>query len=477
MRCSPAARICRARLSGSPSWARSCCCRARLRPRWPHSWGGTAMSGPRPVGTRILGCATGIARPRSLSGAADRSSTTCMTDVGNPRSGVVDGISFCCPSRESGRCQLRVQRVVMPETGFESWTLLDDDQLPVEPVERFLAYLASIEKSPNTIRAYAHDLKDWFTYLDGHGRDWRSATLEDVAGFVARLRLPPRARDGKVSVLPTVEHHCSAASVNRKLASLTSFCGFHTRHGVELTGLLVVMQPAGRRGGPATAYKPFLHHVTKSRPERHRAIKLNTPHMRPKVLTPQQVQAILDACEHLRDRLLFALLLDTGVRIGEALGLRHEDLDVAGRTVTVRPRCNDNRARVKAGVCRTIPTSPELMHLYADYLNGEYGALDSDYVFVNLWSEPKGRPWAYPAVYDLVRRLRVRTGIHFEPHHYRHTYATWLLRRGAGMESVKELLGHASITTTIDTYGHLTVEDARTTLEAAGWFTRRQVRP
>ena len=131
---------------------------------------------------------------------------------------------------------MRVQRVVMPETGFESWTVLGDDQLPVEPVERFLAYLASIEKSPNTIRAYAHDLKDWFTYLDGHGRDWRSATLEDVAGFVAWLRLPPRARDGKVSVLPTVEHHCSAASVNRKLASLTSFCGFHTRHGVELTG-------------------------------------------------------------------------------------------------------------------------------------------------------------------------------------------------------------------------------------------------
>ena len=57
----------------------------------------------------------------------------------------------------------------------------------------------------------------------------------------------------------------------------------------------------------------------------------------------------------------------------------------------------------------------------------------------NLWSEPKGRPWAYPAVYDLVGRLRERTGIDFGPHQYRHTYATWLLRRGAGMESVKEL--------------------------------------
>jgi len=43
------------------------------------------------------------------------------------------------------------------------------------------------------------------------------------------------------------------------------------------------------------------------------------------------------------------------------------------------------------------------------------------------------------------------------------------------METVKECLGHASVTTTIDTYGHLTVEDARQMLEAAGWFTGREV--
>jgi integrase/recombinase XerD len=44
------------------------------------------------------------------------------------------------------------------------------------------------------------------------------------------------------------------------------------------------------------------------------------------------------------------------------------------------------------------------------------------------------------------------------------------------MESVKELLGHCSIATTVDAYGHLTVEDARQSLEAAGWFTGREVR-
>jgi integrase len=43
------------------------------------------------------------------------------------------------------------------------------------------------------------------------------------------------------------------------------------------------------------------------------------------------------------------------------------------------------------------------------------------------------------------------------------------------METVKALLGHKSLATTLDTYGHLTVEDARTTLEGAGWFTGREV--
>ena len=370
---------------------------------------------------------------------------------------------------------MRVQRVLMPGSEAESWTVLGDDQGPVVPVERFLGYLTSIEKSPNTVKAYAHDLKDWFTYLTGHDLDWQVVTVEDVAGFVAWLRLPPAGRGGKVAVLPIVESHCSAASVNRKLAALTSFCEFHARHGVvSLAGLLATMQPAGHRGS-ATSYKPFLHHVTRSGPQRRRTIKLKTARLRPKVLTAAEAQTILDACDHLRDRLLFALLLDCGVRIGEALGLRHEDMGIAERAVIVTPRPNDNRARAKAGISRTIPASAELMRLYADYLTREYGSLDSDYVFVNLWSRPYGRPWTYTAVYDLVLRLRERTGIDFEPRQYRHTYATWLLRRGAGMEAVKECLGHASITTTIDTYGHLTVEDARQTLEAAGWFTDREV--
>jgi integrase/recombinase XerD len=65
---------------------------------------------------------------------------------------------------------MRAQRVVMPETDFESWTVLGYDQLPVEPVERFLAYSASIETSPNTIKAYAHDLREGPSIGESHQR-------------------------------------------------------------------------------------------------------------------------------------------------------------------------------------------------------------------------------------------------------------------------------------------------------------------
>ncbi len=255
---------------------------------------------------------------------------------------------------------------------------------------------------------------------------------------------------------------------------LVDACG-QPRPRVPLATSLGMMTATGRRGSSATSYRPFLQHISQNTPRRRRAITMPAPVSRPEVLTTVQAQAILDACQHLRDRLLFALLLDTGMRIGEALGLRHEDLHLAERHVVVMPRRNDNRARAKGGRPRTIPTSAELMRLYADYLNNEYGVLDSDYVFVNLWGRPHGHPLSYPAVYHLVTRLRRDTGISFGPHLFRHTYTTWLLRKGAGMESVKELLGHASITTTIDTYGHLTIEDARRTLEAAGWFTGQEV--
>jgi integrase/recombinase XerD len=363
---------------------------------------------------------------------------------------------------------LRVQPVVMPFGDPVSWTLVDADSAVVEPVEGFLAHLHAVERSPNTVKAYAHDLRDWFEFLDQRGLVWSRVRLEDVGRFVAWLRLPVAARAGNVEALPMAESVCSEATANRKLSAISAFYEFHQRHGVDLGDLLTTWQRRRTHGG---SWRPLLAHLG-SRPERSRRIRLRAQRRIPDTLDGEQIAAIVAACDRLRDRLLFTLLAE-GLRIGEALGLRHSDIDAAARLVSVVPRVNANRARAKGAGGRRVPVPARVIRLYADYLHGEYGDLDSDYVFVNLWSGPIGLPLTYASVYDLVCRIRQRTGIMFGPHTFRHSYATELLRRGVAVEVVAHLLGHASIATTGDSYAHLKVEDARRALVAAGWLTEQ----
>lgn len=94
--------------------------------------------------------------------------------------------------------------------------------------------------------------------------------------------------------------------------------------------------------------------------------------------------------------------------------------------------------------------------------------MDCDHVFVNLWGGTRGTPLRYWNVTELVDRLRSRSGVKFNVHMLRHTYATDLMRRGVSAEVVQKLLGHASLTTTTTTYTHLEIEDIRQVLRDKG---------
>src|SRR3954451_21297849 len=107
--------------------------------------------------------------------------------------------------------------------GTLSSRVLGDDVVPVVPVDRFLAYLTGIGRSPNTVKAYAHDMKDLWQFLGFRGLDWREARLEDIAEFVVWLRLPAAGRAGEVAVLPSSVPEVSVTTVNRKLAAVGSF--------------------------------------------------------------------------------------------------------------------------------------------------------------------------------------------------------------------------------------------------------------
>lgn len=73
-----------------------------------------------------------------------------------------------------------VHRVVMPVTGAVSWTVLDGDGSPVGPIESYLSYLAALERSPNTQRAYALSLKLWFEFLERIARSWSAVDVDGV---------------------------------------------------------------------------------------------------------------------------------------------------------------------------------------------------------------------------------------------------------------------------------------------------------
>jgi integrase len=172
-----------------------------------------------------------------------------------------------------------------------------------------------------------------------------------------------------------------------------------------------------------------------------------------------------------------ALLAETGMRVGQALGLRHADFVSRAKQIHIVPReDNANGARAKLRSAALIPVTASLVRCYSDYMHAEYGEVDSDYVFVNLWSGRIGAPLTYSAVHDLVGQTRARTGVAFTLHMLRHTHATELVRSGMHIEVVARLLTHRSSATTSQTYVHLEVEDIRAALERAGIWDRKEQR-
>ncbi|NWJ47694.1 MAG: tyrosine-type recombinase/integrase [Chloroflexi bacterium] len=352
---------------------------------------------------------------------------------------------------------MKVQRLSLSGPDHQvagvSWLLLDDNFLPVIPVQEFLSYLHNLERSPNTIRSYAHHLKLYWQYLTESQLDWSKVGLDELAAFVAWLRNP---LPGIISLQPRLAKR-SESTINTIVAVVSAFYDYQQRRGFATDLALYRSQSF-----PQRRYKDFLYHISKSKPVTTRLIKLKVPKRLPKTLTNAQVQQLLEACHNLRDRYLVSLLYQTGMRVGQALGLRHSDIHSWDNLIRIVTRQNNlNQARAKTLQPYSIHVSPELMSLYTRYLLDEFGDTDSDYVFVNLWEGAIGQPLHYESVIDLFHRLSKQTGLAVHPHMLRHTHATELFQNGWDAALVQKRLGHAQVQTTLNTYVHLTEADLK----------------
>jgi integrase/recombinase XerD len=354
-----------------------------------------------------------------------------------------------------------VQKGQLPNSTRSIWLVLDDRYQPIEPIMEYLTYLNNLEKSPNTVRTYAYNLKLYWEFLQHKQIDWQEIDEPELADFIHWLRNPQPT--GVVPIQPQTSNR-TEKTINHALNTVSMFYEFHIRANDvrAVTTHTYKVQP-GRQ------FKPFLHHISKGKAVKTRLLKIKEPKTFPGCLTREQVEQLIESCHRLRDKFLICLMYETGMRIGEALGLRHEDIRSQGTNeIHVIPRSdNVNSSRAKSGAQRTLHVSKELLKVYSSYLIEEYPEdIDCDYVFVNCWDGKIGQPMQYSSAIGLFRRLKKKTGIEVNPHLLRHTHATEMILNGMSMAMVQKRLGHASIQTTIDTYTHLSDEDLKTAYNA-----------
>ena len=185
---------------------------------------------------------------------------------------------------------------------------------------------------------------------------------------------------------------------------------------------------------------------------------------RVKALSPAQVRAFLDAARGTRNETLYVVALHTGLRQGELLGLRWADVD--GGKVSVRralkitahglgfgpPKNKASRRsvtlnRTAAGALRAHKVRQNQERIAAREWH------DMGLVFQNRVGKPSDPTNLY---YREHKPLFTRAGLEgFTFHALRHTFATALFSRGEHPKRVQSLLGHSSITQTMDTYSHV----------------------
>ena len=364
-------------------------------------------------------------------------------------------------------------RVVEVETQDHQrrYVVMDDTGTLVEPLVRYLKYLDRSGSARQTLRSYAYALKHYWEYLTQQQLNWQQVTLDDLSRFVLWLKLP----SGSLKVLPAhpVPQARSNRTINHALTVVRSFYDYHWRLEEAVTnvkGTTTTHLPAHAR-----RYKSFLHHITKGSPVEKNILKQKEARrLRPKTITKDQVQQLLDACGNQRDRLLVRLLYESAIRVGEALALWVQDVDVAENTLHICDRGPlENGAEIKTvHAPRALDVSADLIDEIVAYVGIAHTAeVETNHLFIKGQGTRAGQAITYADVDSLFRRLRSRTGIAVTPHILRHTMLTALAEQGWAPELLQERAGHASFQQTYQTYVHPSGE----ALRAAWKQTQEQV--
>ena len=286
-------------------------------------------------------------------------------------------------------------------------------------VKSFIKYL-QLEKrfSPHTITAYSKDLQQFTSFLN------------DV--FEISLIVEAQHTHLRGWVVDLMDSGLTARTVNRKIASIKSLYKFLQRRQ------LIEVNPASR---------------LKS---------LRVPKGLPSFVKESEMENLLgrmtfdEGFEGKRDKFLLEMLYATGMRLSELIGLTDESINYYDKTVKVLGKRNKERI---------VPLHKEVIDLVETYkeLKKDVPKKSDKLIVTNSGTD------LYPQfVYKTVKKYlaQVTTLSKRSPHVLRHTFATHLLNKGADLNAVKDLLGHASLAST-QVYTHNSIEKLKAVFDQA----------
>ncbi|MGI5290896.1 tyrosine-type recombinase/integrase [Nonomuraea polychroma] len=270
------------------------------------------------------------------------------------------------------------------------------------------AWLLSFD-SPHTRDAYRRDLERWFTFCAAHDLD--VLQVRRPHGDVYKRWLDLQA--GKP---------VPAKTLARRLATVSSWYGYLVEE-------------------EAAEFNPF---------DRVRRPKVNRQHSETVGLTRAEATQVLHAADHdhgreqLRTAALVRLLMETGVRVTEALAAQLSDLGYERGHRTLRIVAKGDKPKT-----RKVP--PAAAHAIDCYLTNraERAGLTVEQLNGPLFASGSGRRLDRKDVYELVERIGRQAGIEgLHPHQLRHTFATLAEESGVGVKKIQAALGHANSATT-----------------------------
>jgi integrase/recombinase XerC len=302
-------------------------------------------------------------------------------------------------------------------------------------VEKFLLYLRSVRNaSPNTLRSYETDLRQFRTYLTPP--DTPAVNLADIDHRVIREYL------GHLH-----DHELQKSSMARKLAALRSFLKFCAREGlVRENAARLVATPKLPKRLPSILSAEEMNDFL----DRLATVETTGPKRR----AARASEAGQDSGRLLlqRDRAILELLYASGLRVSELTGLNVDDIN--RKELMLRVTGKGNKERIIPYGSKAEESLQRYWPIRAKLLARCGSGAEARAVFLNHLGRRVGSRSVARIVKKYVRLMKVDWDLH--PHSMRHAFATHLLADGADLRAIQELLGHSSLSTT-QRYTHVSI--------------------